>query len=502
MKINLYFLKKLKIKPWIKYWIYNKKEILQYKISEITSGTSFTLQNTIERVFALFKITGNTTQESTTGKNKSDGLFRQGGRTSNTITYEIMSKTPIAVESGETFIVSGTIPSTAKFRIYLASTSDDFFTQLQFVGGDNTSATITTTSSGYLRISVMNTDTSISITPSDVSNIQLEEGSTVTSYEPYTGGIASPNPSYPQEIKNTGDSGTINEKVQNKNLFDNAKIGEYYDSSGKFVTWASAITTSYISASEGNIFTISSGSNSSGIVIASFDKDYNLLQRSAISGTTLTHTCPANTAYIIGSNYIGTQTTNQLEQGSTASDYTAHAEQNISFPLQEGQKLMEGDYLADDGVHHVRGQVVLDGSEDENWTSDYNSSNIYRFIARAYSSIIKGSSTLLSDKFINDNTDTHLFTNGYSSNRSNGYLSFCNTSITDLTSWKTWLSNNPITVEYDLESEVIDPYTEEQAEVWEQIKALRTYKPVTHISSEDETPAILQIQYWEVASNE
>lgn len=37
----------------------------------------------------------------------------------------------------------------------------------------------------------------------DISNIliQIEKGSVATSYEPYTGGIPSPNPSYPQEIK-------------------------------------------------------------------------------------------------------------------------------------------------------------------------------------------------------------------------------------------------------------------------------------------------------------
>lgn len=37
----------------------------------------------------------------------------------------------------------------------------------------------------------------------DISNIliQVEKGSVATSYEPYTGGIPSPNPSYPQEIK-------------------------------------------------------------------------------------------------------------------------------------------------------------------------------------------------------------------------------------------------------------------------------------------------------------
>ena len=35
---------------------------------------------------------------------------------------------------------------------------------------------------------------------------QLEEGSTATDYEPYTGGQASPNPDYPSEVKSVGDN--------------------------------------------------------------------------------------------------------------------------------------------------------------------------------------------------------------------------------------------------------------------------------------------------------
>lgn len=46
-------------------------------------------------------------------------------------------------------------------------------------------------------------------------NIQIEKGSEPTSYEPYTGGIPSPNPSYPQEIKSVVNP-TV--KVCGKNL--------------------------------------------------------------------------------------------------------------------------------------------------------------------------------------------------------------------------------------------------------------------------------------------
>ena len=48
-------------------------------------------------------------------------------------------------------------------------------------------------------------------------NIQIEKGSTATTYEPYTGGIPSPNPDYPQEIKSVVNP-TV--KVCGKNLFN------------------------------------------------------------------------------------------------------------------------------------------------------------------------------------------------------------------------------------------------------------------------------------------
>lgn len=50
----------------------------------------------------------------------------------------------------------------------------------------------------------------------DLNTFMVEEGSTATSYEPYCGGISSPNPDFPQQIKNV--TGNANVKIQNKNL--------------------------------------------------------------------------------------------------------------------------------------------------------------------------------------------------------------------------------------------------------------------------------------------
>lgn len=50
----------------------------------------------------------------------------------------------------------------------------------------------------------------------------VESGSTATSFEPYVGGTASPNPDYPQEIKTVTGAQTV--QVTGKNLFDFSKL--------------------------------------------------------------------------------------------------------------------------------------------------------------------------------------------------------------------------------------------------------------------------------------
>ena len=59
----------------------------------------------------------------------------------------------------------------------------------------------------------------------DYTNIQLEQSSTATSYEPYVGGIPSPNSDYPQEVNRV--TGNVNIKIENENL-------GYIELEGKF----------------------------------------------------------------------------------------------------------------------------------------------------------------------------------------------------------------------------------------------------------------------------
>ena len=61
------------------------------------------------------------------------------------------------------------------------------------------------------------------------TNLMIYEGTSDKPYEPYTGGISSPNPDYPQKITNVGENG-IKIKQSGKNKFNNFKEYSYSNS--------------------------------------------------------------------------------------------------------------------------------------------------------------------------------------------------------------------------------------------------------------------------------
>lgn len=195
----------------------------------------------------------------------------------------------------------------------------------------------------------------------------------------------------------------------------------------------------------------------------------------------------------------------QLERNTEKTTSEEHKQQIIIFPFKQGQKLMQGDYLADDGIHHKRKQVVLDGSDDEGW--NYNcgslSNNISAFTAN------------ISNLISVENTDTKVRvmcnkTIGLSASEATKlqkynaiavisdkriYLCVQRSSFsTSPSTLKTWLQSNPITVEYELAEEVVEPYTVEQKEAYEQIKNAISYKGQTNIFSTNEIKPIFEVE--------
>lgn len=171
-----------------------------------------------------------------------------------------------------------------------------------------------------------------------------------------------------------------------------------------------------------------------------------------------------------------------IEKGKVVTDYEPHQQQTEYFPLSERQKLYKSSYLASNGIHHKRKQVVLDGTETGWYTlaNQTGTNTSYFYIPK---SDMKKASTLICDKFINRsvwNTDEE----GIQSIIDNYIRLRINTSrASTVAELKTWLSNNPITVEYELAEEEIVPYTEDQKEAWEKLRHFTLFKGINNITS-------------------
>lgn len=191
----------------------------------------------------------------------------------------------------------------------------------------------------------------------------------------------------------------------------------------------------------------------------------------------------------------------QVEIGEIATPYTPYQERKEYFPLAEGQKLYKGSYLADDGIHHRRKQVVLDGTETGWYTLANQTGTNTSYFAIAKSDM-KKASTLICDKFINRavwNTDEE----GIQSIIDNYIRLRINTSrASTVAELKTWLSNNPIIVEYELAEEEIVPYTETQQEAREKLRHFKGLNGENNITAQGTMTSTLDLTLYNVAEED
>ena len=164
----------------------------------------------------------------------------------------------------------------------------------------------------------------------------------------------------------------------------------------------------------------------------------------------------------------------QLEKGSTSTDYVEHKQQTFTFPLGN-EKLMLGDYLADDGIHHVRKQVEVYIS----YIATLSNENVIG-ISNLQGKINKANNYLISEKAIfTKNTDTNYQQEGtVYENASN----VCFVGNTEDTLQSLRNKYNGSLVEYELEQEVITPYTSAQQRVYNEIKNAYSYDEMTIIT--------------------
>lgn len=209
------------------------------------TGTEVTLDGTKAGKLSL-DVKGNSTQETTTGKNKlnlnrtetsySTGVtltetnfyknlaYDGGVGTSNTL--NVIDGSNIKVTSRYGQGAGFPIPCNASEKWTLTATRSDNDGNLCFVyfdenytylsnSGNYASDTLTATTPTNCKwlVALFNVkgSTSKQVT---FAKVMLEKSSSATDFEPYTGGIASPNPSYPQPIYSAGDEYTELEYIE------------------------------------------------------------------------------------------------------------------------------------------------------------------------------------------------------------------------------------------------------------------------------------------------
>ena len=195
-----------------------------------------------------------------------------------------------------------------------------------------------------------------------------------------------------------------------------------------------------------------------------------------------------------------------IQSVDTNADYEDGQNQQYVFPLQEGQKLFEGSYLTNDGIHHnikQRKMVLSEFNisvpyEDEGICSLMNKSGFswdYININGMCSHFKNAKNTNIVDNF---SAKTYLNDNEFNfRNASNGKdrLYFKNSAFTTLEQWQDFFNNNDVIVEYECE-EYVEAYTDEQKQVYDEIvKTAKTYKTVTNIFSTNEVSPKFEIEY-------
>ena len=467
----------------------SENEVLKNQIpTGQASGENITLNDSAEMEFKELKVSGNSWQETRSGKNKFN-------KNDYNLIKAYINNNIITSESNNSIIYITCLPNTTyaiskkagkRFGVGYAET-------LPEIGGavegyttnfSGTSIAITTgENANYLVVYVRNGNISGEITLEEVLNtLQIEINSVATEYEEYG---AMPSPEFPSEIKNVTDSANI--IVCNENVWDEKwELGSLNNTTGEKVSVNTCIRSAeYIPLKPNTTYYFKTAYSE----MCFYDKDKKFI--SSTAKTNETFTTDEKTRYLLFRNatVYGTTYNNDimLAESNTEVPYTPHQEQTINFPLSEGQRLYKGDYLADDGIHHKRGQVVLD---ELTWTKINIQDDIGLYTTKNIPNI----------KYVKTNTELGngiaekykiRIGSGMSGNDAANHIAIDVNQV----SVNTQEIQPTGIFEYELAEEVIEPYTEEQQIVYNQIKKAYSYKNVTHIFSTNELSLEFEATY-------
>lgn len=186
------------------------------------------LPNSLDAPLERLELGGKTEQVQTSGKNLFDSNIAKNKENYKEVTIagSVIYAIELSLKPNTKYAFQCVIKS-------VPTTMNVGNSTIRYVVSDGQKRVITTNEDGKLYIGFSaNPDGEIHKIGVSIVDIQVEESTTVTPYEPYTGGKPSPSPEYPQEIKNVGkwNEGTqkyeVDAKVTGKNLLNLQKASE------------------------------------------------------------------------------------------------------------------------------------------------------------------------------------------------------------------------------------------------------------------------------------
>lgn len=327
--------------------------------------------------------------------------------------------------------------------------------------------------------------------------IMLNEGSTATPHEPYTGNKPSPSTEYPQEIKNVGkwneetQKYEVDVKVTGKNLFDSEKAKD----KSKWTPCARNANYVEIAVYVGTGSTVTASNNVKidnpvycyGVALKSSEDIKYFICYPGYPNSKDTHTFTATEDYIYVrcnktslSDVIGVVGGLQIEIGTIRTEFEPYKEQNVQIALDEPLRGV-GEYkdtITKDGVARRIKQITVD--EKSNLMFYRESKNTVGYLVKVPDATQTNYIySVISDRFVKtqyiDNNDTNGVVTLYAKQIIFRVSKEIANSVDAL---KEWLANNNITFNYVLESPIIEPLPES---LQAQLSALHSENGTTHV---------------------
>jgi hypothetical protein len=181
-------------------------------LPKCAAGSVISIKDSIVAPLHGLTLYGKTPQVTTTGKN----LYSNGDLLSISVYRNITLAKPLP--PGEytlsAVVVSNDTDSSSSLVSFIGGASNGNNVNVLLKRNNRASVKVTLTAEvSTIRFCAGNSTSNSSGDTAEYTDIQIEAGSTATEYEPYSGGVASPSPDWPQELVSAGNGGSISVTV-------------------------------------------------------------------------------------------------------------------------------------------------------------------------------------------------------------------------------------------------------------------------------------------------